>query len=62
MPIDELAKNLHYDPLSVEVRAIVIATWERGGLLPRAVIEKVVPAKDGDVNVQLVEVETTQTA
>ena len=32
-PITELAKEVHYEPLPGEVRAVVIAAWQRGGLL-----------------------------
>jgi hypothetical protein len=43
-PIDVIAKEFRYDPLPAEVRTVVIAAWTRGGLLPRAAIEKMVPA------------------
>jgi hypothetical protein len=42
-PIDAIAREFQYEPLSGEVRAIVIAAWTRGGLLPPAVIEQMVP-------------------
>jgi hypothetical protein len=42
-PIDALAKEIHYEPLPGEVRAVIIAAWTRGGLLPRAAIEKMMP-------------------
>ena len=38
-PIEAMAKEFHYDPLSDEVRMVVIAAWKRGGMLPTAVIE-----------------------
>jgi hypothetical protein len=38
-PIEEMARTIHYEPLPVEVRAVVIAAWKRGGLLPPAVAE-----------------------
>ena len=44
-PVTELAKEIHYEPLPPEVRAIVIAAWQRGGLLPRAAIEGMVPQR-----------------
>ena len=44
-PIDELVKAVHYEPLSGDVRAVVIAAWARGGMLPNAVIEELVPTK-----------------
>jgi hypothetical protein len=43
-PIDAIAKEFQYEPLPGEVRAIVIAAWRRGGLLPAAAIDKMVPA------------------
>jgi len=46
-PIELLAKEVHYEPLAPEVRAIVIAAWARGGLLPIGAIEKMVPATVG---------------
>ena len=43
-PIDVLAREVHYEPLPAEVRTVVIAAWIRGGLLPKTVIERMVPA------------------
>jgi hypothetical protein len=42
-PIDVIAKEFRYDPLSDEVRMVVIAAWKRGGVLPPAIIEQMVP-------------------
>jgi len=42
-PIEVMAKEFRYDPLPNEVRIAVIAAWSRGGLLPRAAIEQMVP-------------------
>jgi hypothetical protein len=42
-PIKAMAKEFRYDPLPTEVRIAVIAAWTRGGLLPRAAIEQMVP-------------------
>jgi hypothetical protein len=42
-PIDELARTIHYDPLPAETRMIVIAAWQRGGLIPKEAIEQIVP-------------------
>lgn len=42
-PIELLAKEVHYEPLAPEVRAVVIAAWTRGGLLPAPVVEGMVP-------------------
>src|SRR5277367_3225981 len=44
-PVDQLAKEYRYDPLPDEVRAVIIASWKRGGLLPAAAIEEMVPAQ-----------------
>lgn len=44
-PIEELARVIHYEPLSPEIRTVGIAAWSRGGLLPRAAIEQMVPTK-----------------
>jgi hypothetical protein len=42
-PIDALAKEIKYDPVPDDVRLVMIASWERGGLLPAAVVEQMVP-------------------
>lgn len=42
-PIEQLAKEVHYEPLASEVRAVGIAAWARGGLLPKATLEQMVP-------------------
>jgi hypothetical protein len=42
-PVELLAREVHYEPLAPEVRAVVIAAWTRGGLLPRAEIERFIP-------------------
>ena len=42
-PIEEMARTIHYEPLPAEVRAIVIAAWQRGDLLPPAAVERLVP-------------------
>ncbi len=42
-PMEALAKEIHYGPLSPDVRVAVIAAWTRGGLLPQAAIEQMVP-------------------
>jgi hypothetical protein len=44
-PIEAMAKEIHYEPIPVEVRAVIIAAWTRGGLLPRAAFEQMVPEK-----------------
>lgn len=43
-PVEEIAKKFQYEPLDGEVRVTVIQAWARGGMLPRAVIERMVPA------------------
>lgn len=47
-PVEEIAKDFRYEPLPGEVRVAVIAAWRRGGLLPTAAIEAMVPVKDGE--------------
>jgi hypothetical protein len=42
-PIDVLAKEIHYEPLPPEMRLAIIAAWARGGMLPRATVEAMVP-------------------
>jgi hypothetical protein len=42
-PIDVLAREIHYEPLAPEVRMVIIAAWKRGGMLPAAAIEEMVP-------------------
>ena len=43
-PVEALARGIQYDPLPKGARAVVIAAWQRGGLLPAATIEAIVPA------------------
>jgi hypothetical protein len=45
-PIEAVAKEIHYEPLASDVRAVIIAAWMRGSMLPRATIEKIVPEKE----------------
>lgn len=42
-PIELIAKEIHYEPLPDEIRAVIIASWKRGGMLPDATIEQMVP-------------------
>ena len=42
-PIEALAKDITYQPLPEEIRTVVITSWRRGGLLPAATIEQMVP-------------------
>ena len=44
-PIDAIVKEYQYEPLPDEVRAVIVASWKRGGLLPAAVIDKMVPSR-----------------
>ena len=46
-PVEDLAHEIRYDPLQDEVRAVIIASWKRGGLLPAAAIEQMVPVGVG---------------
>ena len=44
-PIEAMAREFRYDPLPPEVRAVVVAAWIRGDMLPRAAIEQMVPVQ-----------------
>ena len=44
-PVEVLAREIRYEPLPDEIRVAVIAAWKRGGLLPAATVEKMVPAQ-----------------
>lgn len=44
-PVEVLAREIHYGPLPGKVRAVVIAAWQRGGLLPKEAVEKFVPSR-----------------
>lgn len=43
-PIELLAREVHYEPLPIEARMVVIAAWQRGGL-PKGDIERMIPEK-----------------
>lgn len=43
-PVDQLVKEFQYEPLPQEVRAVIVAAWARGGMLPRAAVEVMVPS------------------
>jgi hypothetical protein len=45
-PINALAREIHYEPLPEDMRIVVIRSWKNFGMLPRAAIEKMVPAKE----------------
>jgi hypothetical protein len=41
---EDLAKSIPpYEPLPGEVRAVIVAAWQRGGLLPKATVEAMLP-------------------
>jgi hypothetical protein len=42
-PLDAIVKEYRYDPLPEEIRAVIIASWTRGRLLPPSAIERMVP-------------------
>jgi hypothetical protein len=44
-PIDQIVKEYRYDQVPDEVRAVIIASWTRGGMLPAEAVEKMVPAE-----------------
>jgi hypothetical protein len=45
-PINALAREIHYEPLPEDMRIVVIRSWKIFGMLRRAAIEKMVPAKE----------------
>lgn len=46
-PIEEIAKQLHYEPLPGPVRAEIVSAWRRFNMLPAHVVEEVVgPSSD----------------
>jgi hypothetical protein len=45
-PVDQLVKEFQYEPLPQEVRAVIVAAWTRGGLLPPAAITAMVPVAE----------------
>ena len=45
-PVDALAKEFQYEPLPADVRTIIIAAWTRGGLLPAATVEEMLPTNE----------------
>jgi hypothetical protein len=49
-PIDVIAKEFQYEPLPGEVRVAVIAAWTRGGLLPKVIVERMIPALSADLS------------
>jgi hypothetical protein len=40
-----MVREFRYEPLPGEVRALFIAPWQRGGLLPAATIHQMVPER-----------------
>jgi hypothetical protein len=42
-PIDAIAKEFQYEPLPGEVRAVIVASWRRGSMVPADIIEQMVP-------------------
>jgi hypothetical protein len=45
-PVNALAQEIHYEPLPEDMRIVVIRSSKIFGMLPRAAIEKMVPAKE----------------
>jgi hypothetical protein len=50
-PVEALAREIRYEPLPPEVRTVVIAAWQRGGLLPAAMVEGMVPMQPSRLEV-----------
>jgi hypothetical protein len=46
-PIELIAKGFQYEPLPQDTRMVIIAAWQRNGLLPVAAIEQMVPDRSG---------------
>ena len=44
-PVEILAKEIRYEPLAPDVRAVIVQSWRKFGLLPAAPIEEMVPEK-----------------
>jgi len=44
--LDAIVKQYRYDPFPDEVRAVIIAAWTRGGLLPPTAIKAMVPGME----------------
>jgi hypothetical protein len=42
-PVEAIAKEFQCEPLPREVRAIIVAAWMRGGMLPAPAVERMVP-------------------
>jgi hypothetical protein len=53
-PLDAIVKEHRYDPLPDEVRAVIIASWKRGGLLPAATVEQMAPKGTQVVSVPVI--------
>jgi hypothetical protein len=51
-PVDALVKEFRYEPLPDEIRAVIIASWTRGGLLPAAAVEQMVPSTTAQITAQ----------
>jgi hypothetical protein len=39
----DIAKDFRYDPLPIEVRAVIVAARTRAGMLPKAAVDEMVP-------------------
>ena len=42
-PVEILEKEIRYEPLAPDVRAVIVQSWRNFGLLPAATIEEMVP-------------------
>ena len=45
-PIEAIVKEYRYDPLPDEVRAVIVASWKRGGLLPATALSRQISIGD----------------
>jgi hypothetical protein len=57
--ISEITEEIHYEPLAPEERAIITAAWMRDGVLPKPIVEEMVPAALGELS-QLSDAQTEQ--
>jgi len=42
--VEEISKDIKYDPLPADIRVIVIKSWQNFGLLPEAAVQEMVQA------------------
>ena len=45
-PVEQLAREFHYEPLPGEVREIIIRSWRNFGMLPATIVEQMIPEQE----------------